>query len=70
VGTSVVPRKVDLAHQTLCEANATIEELKAALDDMANEKLPRLDGLHCEFYKATWDFIGTPLLNVYKKSIT
>eukprot|EP01018_Ginkgo_biloba_P035967 Gb_19124 [translate_table: standard] len=37
---------------------------------MADEKSLGLDDLPCEFYKAMWDFIGTPLLNVYKEAIT
>lgn len=65
----VIPKKVDPMQQALYEANVTIEELKVALDDMANKKLPGLDGLPYEFYKATQDFISTPLLNVYKKAI-
>jgi len=66
----VVPRKVNHIHQSLFEANVTIEEVNIALDDMANEKLERIDGIPCEFYKATWDFIGYPILNLYKEVIT
>lgn len=35
-----------------------------SIQPMVNDKSPRLDEFLCEFYKATWDFVGPTLFQV------
>jgi hypothetical protein len=37
---------------------------------MVDDKSPRLDSFLCEFYNATWAFVGPNLHQVYKKFVT
>lgn len=58
------PRKEGLCHQELTLAEQ-IEVLMAMVDD----KPLGLNGYPCELYKATWEFVGPNILNVYKEVV-
>jgi len=46
-----------------------IAELEAAVEAAASSKAPGLDGLSYEFYKATFHYVGQPLLEVFNASL-
>ena len=36
---------------------------------MVNDKSPSLDSYPCKFYKATWEFVGPGMLQVYREVV-
>lgn len=47
----------------------TLEELGAAVNHLANQKCPGLDGVPSEFYKANWEVVGPLVLNCISSGI-
>ena len=49
----------------LCDKHITIEEVKEAVDNLANNKSPGPDGIPIEFYKMFWPEIGNLVLQSF-----
>ena len=59
--------KLDNDDQQICEGTITLQECDQVIKELKLNKSPGLDGLPCEFYKATWPYIGEYLVNVYRE---
>lgn len=46
----------------------SLNEIATTLHEMVEDKVPSLDAFHCEFYKASWEFVGSNLLQVYHEA--
>ena len=46
----------------------TLKELKEAVDDMEDDKAPKLDGFNASFIKICWEIIHKDLLKMVIKS--
>lgn len=61
----VVPTKVSNDQRRACSEQAlSLAELSTSLHEMDGDKVSKLDGFPCEFYKVTWQFLGQDLLQV------
>lgn len=57
------------AHRDFCDTPLSLDDLKYALSQMANDKALGIDGFPYEFYKEFWDMVGPDLLQVYKEAM-
>ena len=62
--TDSIP-KLNNDDKSFCEEKLTISDLTKALDSMANNKSPGVDGFTTEFYKCFWDELKIPLHESY-----
>ena len=62
---SNVSRRLSDADRANSEGDLTLAEATTAVNGMANNKSPGLDGLTSEFYKKFWDLLGPLLVEVF-----
>ena len=65
---SSVGRSLSENSRITLDSDITIDELKKAVDMMANNKSPGTDGIIIEFYKYFWDDIKFDVLEVFNHS--
>ena len=51
----------------LCEGDITLQDVKEAINRLANNKTPGPDGIPSEFYKTFWTEIGNELFKSFVK---
>ena len=62
--------QLSLDEKAALDCELTLEELKAAVNQMATGKAPGIDGLSTDFYKHFWNTIGPDLHEVFIEGIT
>lgn len=65
----VMPLRLSQAQRDFSYTPLSLDDLKFALSQMANDKAPGIDGFPYEFYKEFWDMVGSNLLQVYKEAM-
>lgn len=55
--------------QRAYDLDLSLYELSTSLHEMVDDKAPSLHGFSYKFYKATRDFVGSYLLQVYKEAL-
>lgn len=58
----LLPFRCSETDKALLNSRVTAEEITKVLFSMSNDKSPGPDGYTAEFYKATWDIIGTEFI--------
>ena len=67
---SNVSRRLPESDCASCEGDLCLAEATTAVNGMANNKSPGLDGLSSEFYKKFWDLLGPLLVEVFNVCLT
>ena len=62
-----VPRRVGEEDRKACEADLSVAEVEGALDGLAPNKSPGLDGIPAEFYRAFRSAVVPILLRVFRR---